>query len=95
MPPELNHRRRRTTSPHVDPRMPASRVVDLFGGMANFCDATGFGRSTVFAWMRNGLIPAKWRFDEQTGETESYQHYILRVAHQRGIGLMASDFIEA
>lgn len=85
----LAHSRRRITSARVKVGSPAERIVDRFGGLANFCEACDFGRSAVHGWMRNGLIPAKWR-----EEGVSYQRWIIERGDERGIHISAVDFIE-
>lgn len=91
---QTSHYRRRITSDRIKVGAPAERIVDRFGGLANFCEATGFGRSAVHAWMRNGLIPAKWRFDDELQRSESYQRYIIRIGAVRRIRILPEDFIE-
>lgn len=82
--------RRATTSKRVKKDAPAYRIiVEKFGGLANFCEATGFDRSTVHGWLRNGLVPAKWH---EPGL--SYQRHIIVCAERKEIDLAGADFIE-
>lgn len=78
----------------LDPRAPANKVVTKFGGMKRCAQLTGFATSTIYSWQKTGLIPSKWRFDETTGRTETYQRFLLRVAAENSIDLTAQDFIE-
>ncbi len=41
----------------IDPRAPAAIVIDRFGGLSRFCEATGYPTSTVHDWLVKGLIP--------------------------------------
>jgi len=80
--------RRKITSDRVKVGSPAERIVDRFGGLANFSVICDFGRSTVHAWMRSGLIPAKWR------DGMSYQRWIIERGAAHGIEISPDDFVE-
>lgn len=87
---EKKQRRRATTSTRVNKSFPAYRIIVLkFGGLTNFCDATGFHTSTVHNWLRAGLIPAKWH---EPGL--SLQRYIIGRAFLNGIAITPYDFVE-
>jgi len=89
-------KQRAITSEKIDQTKPAFRVVDMFGGLTKFCDATGFAPGTVHGWLVNGLIPSRKRkFDDapELGEV-SYQAYILHIADRERIPLDAAHFIE-
>lgn len=64
-------------------------VYTRFGGLINFCEATGFAPTTVHNWLRSGLVPAKWR---EPGL--SYQRHIMKMAQIAGVAMVAADFIE-
>lgn len=49
---------RRRIHPEIDVESPAFIVVDKFGGLAKFCEISGYARSTVYDWLRKGLIPS-------------------------------------
>jgi hypothetical protein len=51
-------KRHPTTSDRIDKAQPAYIVVDKFGGLAKFCQVTGWPTSTVHDWLVKGLIPA-------------------------------------
>ena len=78
----------------LDPTAPANRIVVRFVGMQRVHELTGFATSTIYSWQKVGLIPAKWRYDEISGRTESYQRFLLRVAAENSIDLGPADFIE-
>jgi len=40
--------------------MRLSKAVDYFGSMKALADAVGINPSTVQAWKKSGLVPAKW-----------------------------------
>lgn len=74
-------RTRPIRSENVDPRMPASIVVDRFGSLARFCEWTGFKRSTVWNWLLRGYIPA------------DRQSHVLEMARLHNVVLEAADFV--
>ncbi|MEL0322660.1 MAG: helix-turn-helix domain-containing protein [Gammaproteobacteria bacterium] len=40
--------------------MRLSKALDYFGSMKALADALGLNSSTVQAWKKSGLVPAKW-----------------------------------
>ena len=78
----------------LDPEMPANRIVIAFGGARKMSELTGFAISTIYAWQKNGLIPAKWKFDEATGRSASFPRFILTIAEKHEIGVTPEMFIE-
>lgn len=84
----------RKLNENLDEDMPSNRVILAFGGLARFCELTGFGMSTVYAWQKSGLVPAKWRYDNDLSRSESYGRYIMRIAGENGIELEATIFFE-
>ena len=40
--------------------MRLSKALDYFGSMKALADAVGINPSTVQAWKKSGLVPAKW-----------------------------------
>jgi hypothetical protein len=61
--------------------MPASRIVERFGGLARFCEWTGYKRSTVWNWLLRGFIPA------------DRQPHVLESARLHGVEIAAADFV--
>ena len=59
----------------------AQRVIAKFGGQTTLADALGRQQSTVQYWAKTGAIPVKWHLP------------IMRAAVDRGISMIASDFI--
>lgn len=84
--PALKQRAR--TSQRIDRAMPASRIVDKFGGLTRFCQICDFPTSTVHSWVRRGLVPAQMR------DGFSYAAWIMRCGEREGIEITAEDFIE-
>ena len=83
-------RRRALVADRVKQGSPAYVViVDKFGGLTNFCNATHIKLSTAYHWLRSGLIPAKWH-----SPGRSYQRFIIEVGSQHGIRIDPADFIE-
>lgn len=54
-------KRRQTWSKRVDPTLPASRIIDLFGGLTRFCQETKVPTSTAWSWAEKGFIPTDWQ----------------------------------
>jgi hypothetical protein len=67
----------------IDRSMPASRIADKFGGMAELGRALDPPRapSTIHRWLQSGLIPAR------------HQSSVLDAAKRRRIKMDARDFI--
>lgn len=87
---KLSHQRRVTRSKFIKTDMPAYIVIrEKFGGLMNFCAATGFKPSQVHAWMRSGLIPSKWL---EPGR--SYQRHIIECGARVGVEVTEDDFVE-
>jgi hypothetical protein len=84
----------RQLNPALDTEMPATRVVIAFGGAKRMSEITGFNLTTIIAWQRTGLIPAKWRYNEETEQKESYQRYLQRIARANKIDLPDGIFLE-
>lgn len=68
-------------SDKVDPRMPASVVVEKFGGLTRFSDWTGYPTSTVWNWMIVGFIPPR------------KQSHVLDMARLHGVEVAPADFV--
>lgn len=86
---------RKISNPMLDRSKPASTVVNKFGGLTPFCEATGYPTSTVSGWIVNGYIPARYQrrcADERRGT--SIHLHILEVAKANRIKLLPSDFVE-
>lgn len=85
-----NHQRRVSRSKFIKRDMPAYIIIhQKFGGLMNFCAATGFKPSQVHAWMRGGLIPAKW-----LAPGLSYQRHVIECGMAIGIEISECDFVE-
>lgn len=78
----------------IDEDKPATRVVKRFGGAARMSEITDFNLTTIYAWQKNGLIPAKWRYDDDLKIKESYQRYLQRIAFANNIDLPDNIFLE-
>lgn len=74
-------RKRPTTSPRIDQSQPAYVVVEKFGGLASFCEVTGWPTSTVHDWLVKGLIPA------------DRQARVLELAQERRVRVKPVDFV--
>lgn len=83
---------RKSWSVKIDATAPATRVVNKFGGLSAFCEATGFATSTVHSWQVRGLVPSRM-MDTAEGRM-SYQAWIMRCGKERGVEIDATDFIE-
>ena len=59
----------------------AKQIVDRFGGQSSLAGMLGKRQSTVQHWVRIGRIPAQWHKP------------LLELAHEKGIGLEAKDFV--
>lgn len=81
-------KQRQIISDRVDESMPASIVINKFGGLSRFCEITGFAISTVHGWTVSGFVPNR----KKNGV--SYQAYIMATAAEKGIELEPSDFFE-
>ncbi len=69
-------------SDRVDPDAPAARVIDKFGGLSKFCQASGINTSTVHDWLVKGLIPqVRWPA-------------IMGLARELDIELSQTDFLD-
>ncbi len=75
--------RKPTRSKNINPEAPATKIIQKFGGLTQFCTATRFANSTVHSWQIKGLIPQ-----------EHWKH-IVHAATIRIIHLGPDDFIEA
>jgi hypothetical protein len=84
----------RQLNPSLDTDMPATRIVIAFGGAKRMSEITDFNLTTIIAWQRTGLVPAKWRYNEATQTKESYQRYLQRVARENKIDLPDGIFLE-
>ncbi len=80
-------KQRAITSDRVSAEKPANVVINRFGGLTKFCNATGFSTSTVHGWMVSGYIPPHRK-------GESTYAYILQVAADNDIALDPADFVE-
>lgn len=90
MPEKTSHRRRVIRSDRVKVGSPAYVIIRLkFGGLANFCSATGFKTTTAWCWLRSGLIPSKWL---EPGL--SYQRHIIECGAKVGVEVAEDDFVE-
>jgi hypothetical protein len=78
---QMRTRNRLPPASTIDPDAPASVVVRKFGGLARFCQLTGFATSTVHDWMVKGLIPA------------ARQEHVLAVAAEHRIKVKPAEFV--
>lgn len=74
-------RQRRRISAKIDVESPAFIVIDKFGGRLEFCRLTGYASSTVYDWLRRGLIPVE------------YQANILALSIKLKRGVRPGDFV--
>lgn len=80
---------RKSNSDNIDKNKPAYIIINKFGGLKNFCDASQkvldkkYATSTVWSWMINGLIPM------------SHIPNIKKIALSEKVKIKDSDFIPA
>lgn len=82
-PPKL----RALSSKRVDRSKPASVVIDKFGGLSKFCQATGYALGTAHGWTVSGYIPAHRK-------GVSTHAHIMAVARANGITIAPGDFVD-